>query len=221
MPETQQKGKPRCWEGPVSYTAPGYLEGASINFSFIIGATFATEIVYDFATMEKQKFTSKQIGISIGIGVSGIEYQGVIFNFTNTKTLVGEYPGSFVYGSVGAGTGFPGVVQLGTGVTGFKSLSNEVWGVSQYYSIGWSPIPSPISMSAEVGYGFASPGEMFNPYIMPSSKKVNVSQLISDITIGKNSPAVIPMPSVLVRGLGIEFAYYYSWIHDELYVNSK
>jgi hypothetical protein len=50
---------------------------------------------------------------------------------------------------------------------------------------------------------------------------VQIISITREQSLGKNSPAVIPMPSVLVRALGIEFAYYYSWIHDELYVNSK
>jgi len=51
--------------------------------------------------------------------------------------------------------------------------------------------------------------------------RVNVDSLIADITFDFASPAVIPVPSNLVKGIGIELAIYYSCIHDEMYVNSK
>jgi RHS repeat-associated protein len=43
-----------CYEGPVPYRARGYIEGLSADVG--VAVSFGLEMVYDFATMEKQNF---------------------------------------------------------------------------------------------------------------------------------------------------------------------
>jgi len=51
-------------------------------------------------------------------------------------------------------------------------------------------------------------------YVYSNTTRVNQPQLISDITFGRGSLWIVPVPADLVRGLGIELAIYWSWIMD-------
>jgi len=216
MPHAQ--GQPGCWSGPVAYKAPGYLEGLSGGVSFGVSLNLGKELVFDFATMEKGLFNYFTTGLTLEAGGSAMEYHGIVFNFNNVNMIEEKYNGSFYFGSAGANTGFPGI-NLGVGVTGFYSFDQELWGLSEYYSVGAgiSLIPG-VSVSGGVG---KSTWNGYKISYIKQDGRVNVDSLIADITFDFASPAVIPVPSNLVKGIGIELAIYYSWIHDEMYVNSK
>jgi hypothetical protein len=221
-----QEGSSGCWSGPVAYEAPGYLEGASITSNLpVFAISKSKEIVYSFAKMEKQYFDVLQFGFSLQVGATLTQYYGLAFNFNNVDSLESTYQGPFVYLSVGGATGFPGIAQLGTGVIGFKSVTNDVWGVSQYYSISFgisiATLPIPFTqVNGELGVGRAFPSDRLHDYILPSGR-VDVGRLVSDIASGVDSKAVVPVPAVLVRSLSMVLAFEYSRIHDEIYINSR
>ena len=123
----------------------------------------------------------------------------------------------FRVASAGANTGFPGV-NLGVGAVGFASFDGELRGISEYYSIGAgvSLIPG---LSLAGGFGKSKPTGYQKSYML--NGRVNLPTLIRDITLDPVSPAVVPVPSNLVKAIGIELATYYAWIHDEIYVNSR
>lgn len=229
MPQPQpddidEYGTPNCWRGPVAYNAPGYLEGFSFGGGVLINIFYANEVVYDFGTMEKQRFEIGIVGATTQLGVSFSEYHGIVFNLNNIDLLKDAYKGSFWYASAGAGTAVPAIFSLNTGVTFFHALKGDVWGVSQFYSfgVGHELISFPGgNVAFEGGFGYGAAGERIDTYIDQSTGKVKIAQLVSDITTGKDSPAIVPVPSVLVRGLGIELAYLYGWIYDEIHINSK
>jgi len=105
------KGFPGCYEGPISYRAPGYIEGTSTNVSPAVGAAFGKEIAHDFATMEWQTFTYQ--GLAFGPGISEVGYTGFIVDwsgggFRSWKNIESDYSGFFnvvnagAYGNLGA-----------------------------------------------------------------------------------------------------------------------
>ena len=220
MPPDQQGGTSGCWNGPVAYKAPGYLEGYSIAFSFGASYSRGTELVFDFGTMEKGLFNYETAGITIEAGISVMEYHGVIAGFNNIDTIDSKYKGSYMFFGGGVNTGFPGL-NLGVGAVGFASFDGELRGVSEYYSIGGgvSLIPG-LSLAGGVGISNWHPGYQKQSYIL-NDGRANLPLLIQDITLDPDSPARVPVPSNLVKMLGIELATYYSWIYDEIHVNSK
>jgi hypothetical protein len=78
-------GSSGCWYGPVPYRAKGYLEGTSVAVVAGVGFISGNEIVYDFATMEQQKF--KYVG-AMGQDAGGVtvsQYVGVISGFKTQR----------------------------------------------------------------------------------------------------------------------------------------
>lgn len=216
MPKPE--GSSGCWSGPVAYKAPGYLEGYSVTFSFEASYSFGKELVFDFGTMEKGLFDYETVGLNLlEASITAMEYHGVVFGFNNVDTIEGKYKGPYFFGSGGVNSG----VGLGVGVNAFVSFDGELWGLSQYYSIGASiSLFEGFSFSEGVGLSSWHPGYQKVDYI-GGDEKVKVPSLINNITLDADSPAVIPAPSNLVKADGIALAYHYSWIHDEIYVNSK
>jgi hypothetical protein len=222
-PLLPEYGRPGCWSGPVAYTAPGFIEGKSVAFLAGYGAaitfTPAWELVYDFATMERQPFRSGAFGLASGTGatISGIQYHGTVFKFENVTSLEKSYEGPFVYGAISLGASF----FVSVGVQGFLSLTNDVSGVSEFY--GYTPIGYNIDpLTIEVGVGLTQRNGPAESYVSPGHK-VNIAKLGSDILLGNNSPAdfTIPTPGLAMRNIGSTLAWHYAWIHDEIYVNSK
>lgn len=223
IPFEQQIGRPGCWSGPVAYTAPGYVEGNStaVLLGAVVTFTPAQEIVYDFARMERQRFVAMAFGSAsaAGIGITGIQYHGTIFKFENVTSITESYKGPFAYGSIAVGSTF----NVSVGVQGFKSLSNDVWGLSEFFGYTLGHTESAFGVfTLEVGMGVASPAGPILDNYASNGTKVNVSKLIADILKGSASPSVIPDPFVYgMRGIGSVIAHHYAWVHDEIYVNSK
>jgi hypothetical protein len=223
MPLKQQKGSSGCWSGPVAYKAPGYLEGYSATISFAVGYGFGKELVYDFGTMEKGLFSYETASITLDASVSAMVYHGVVFGFNNVDSIKEGYRGPFWFVSGGVGADFPfPSPSIGTGVNFFHSLSGEIWGVSQYYSVGATLTTLTPGMSLAGGVGLTTSIWSRQPYLKSGS--ADYDKLSRDILIDPDSPivlAAISVPSNAVKGIGIVQAAYWSWIYNEIHVNSK
>jgi hypothetical protein len=221
-------GAPGCWRGPVVYAAAGYLEGVSGDIQAIPGLPGfggGLEVVYDFATMERQVFSFWYlVGVADQmIAVTAVEYHGVAFGFNSAESVSEDYFGPYWFLSAGVGTDFPGQpVGLGTGVTHFASMDYKIWGLSQYFSVGASAIDVIPGLDFAGGAGkYLSPEWQSTLYYNPHTKRVNQARLMNDITFGIGSPAIIPLPSNLMRTHGITYAVFWSWIFEEINIHSQ
>ena len=231
MPPNPEKNGPYgssgCWSGPVAYKAPGYLEGYSKGWIFGIGVSDGEELVYDFATMEKEKFSYKTVSLALEAGVSTMAYHGLVFGFNNVDGIEKGYRGAFAFGSVGASTDIIPSPYFGTGVNGFKSTSGEVWGISQYYSVGFgynglSTLLGGFPLSLSGGWGNSTPA-WSKPKSYVKFGGVNKWELIGDIALDPDSPvwAGAFLPSALVKYDGFLLADHYSWIYNEINLESR
>src|SRR5215208_4952377 len=87
------RGQPGCYSGPTEDRAPGYLEGQEehcLGLLPFVGITSGSEVVYDFATMQRSGFSFRGTIVSDGIvGVGASLYVGKILGF-RTNTPIGE-----------------------------------------------------------------------------------------------------------------------------------
>jgi hypothetical protein len=127
------RGGPWCWYGPVPYRANGYIEGLGASAAVLVGATAGIEVVYDFATMQRQNFvyygTIVQLssGGGMGGGVSASEYIGEVRGLrtsyfgqgSSNINIKEDYSGYFLFGNAGISLGWP--LSLGAGAMGFMS----------------------------------------------------------------------------------------------------
>jgi len=218
MPPERQEGSPGCWSGPVAYKAPGYLEGYSKTAVFGIGYSKGEELVYDFGTMEKGRFSYETVSLAIEAGLSAMVYHGLVFGFNNVDSIKDKYKGTFKFGSIGASTPY---INVGTGVNYFRSIDGiggELWGFSQYYSVGISYPPIPLDLT--VGLGLSTP--LWSKSYLKFGG-VNKWELMRDIDIGPDSPVWggFFLPSALMKGHGIVLAYHFSWIYNEIHLESR
>lgn len=199
---------------PVNYVDPtghtplrnGYVEGRSISYGLIIGDIIeGAEIVYDYATMTRARFTYtgtfKGIVASAGSaayvgGIGGFRYgsRGDVRDKSNL--FVSDYGGDFIGGYIGAGvkptTGFT------AGVGYFQSPDGSVKGGFQYLSAGLGA-PGEI-VGFHTYYTVASGVE----YYADETGHVDRGKLISHILNGNNSPISFggAFTGVVFPGLG-------------------
>jgi hypothetical protein len=218
----QQDGESGCWSGPVAYKAPGYLEGYSATISFMFGYGFGKELVYDFGTMEKGLFSYETASITFDASISAMVYHGVVFGFNNIDSIEEGYKGPFWFVSGGVSAEFPfPTPSIGTGVNFFHSLSGEIWGVSQYYSVGGG-ISLLSGFSLAGGVGLTNHIWSRQPYLKAGS--ADYAKLSGNIIADPDSPVVFAaftVPSNAVKGIGLVQAAHWSWIYNEIHVNSK
>ncbi len=192
-----------CWYGPVPYRAPGYVEGLSTVAGAAIHGTSGSEVVYDFATMQRQSFTYRGGVLQDNGGVIASEYIGEVYGFRtsrfgwNSYTITDDYSEWFVFLSLGAGAGVVLGLELGpsigAGVIFFASpTSPSIRGYAFYGSGGLSLDPVPIlDVSAGVTF-YKSPSNIITDYRQqgPFGGRTYVieSQLRNDILRGVDSP---------------------------------
>jgi len=99
------KGQPGCYSGPTEYRAPGYLEGSEkhwLGMLPFLGVTGGKEVVYDFATMQRSKFSFVGGTVSDGLaGVGAALYVGKVLGFRTDKSINEGYRGESFSGQVG------------------------------------------------------------------------------------------------------------------------
>lgn len=129
-------GSTGCYVGPRAYRAPGYIEGLSVTGGSGGRITWGPEVVYDFATMQRQVFEYVGSGFEYEIGIADSQYIGVVKGFRNNfedkwVNLTGDYTGPTHNTIVGLTVG-PGL-NINGGVNMFSSMDDPlIRGVSVY-----------------------------------------------------------------------------------------
>lgn len=137
-------GGPWCWYGPVPYRASGYVEGYSVTETATGGITYGEEIVYDFATMQRQKYKYDGVIFQNYIGVTRSEYIGEVgglrtFRFGQDysyKQIEQDYSGTFALLSLGVSGGIPIGPQIGGGIVFFVSPTTPDINGYAFYAAG-------------------------------------------------------------------------------------
>ncbi len=134
-----------CWSGEVPYRAPGYLEGWSVQFGVFLNSVGGEEIVYDFATMERQVFTYDGTSWTPTIGLSAGAYAGRAYGLRSWSTLENDYKGKFGFFYLGYGVSiiplpilpfFSGIGPSGGVLLDWGIPDNSVGGQALYVSLG-------------------------------------------------------------------------------------
>jgi RHS repeat-associated protein len=134
-----------CHYGAIPYRAPGYIEGISVAGSVIFGGIGGIEVVFDYATMERQMFNYAGISFQDTIGDAYSQYWGRAYGFRNWQNITDDYKGLFSVGTLGIGFGIPLVAETGPGVsvgrTTFKGggIKGHTWYLAG--SISVDPVP--------------------------------------------------------------------------------
>lgn len=204
-------GGPWCWYGPVPYRASGYLEGASGTGSIFAGVTGGAEIVYDFATMQRQEFWYYGSVLQDSVGLTGGAYLGSVQGLRTTYfgqdkkvNIFDDYSGAFVLSGGGVSTDLGGGPSIGAGAILFASPTDpNIYGMSFYVSAGLTIDPLLI-VDGVIGLAIYYPvDDPFNYYakgLTPVIDKVRVdeSRIRGDILNGVDSPWTLnPSPQIL------------------------
>ena len=211
-------GTPGCYEGPVAYRAPGYLEGVSST----LGPRWTgEEVVYDFANMQRHRFTFVGPGVNDALmGVSAAEYAGLVGGFRSNRDLVEEYAGPFFLALLGL-SGDIGV-GIGTGAFGFFSLTDPTINGAGWY-VGVSASADVVEV-IDAGIGLYLDYDPFpgrtDTYLLPDGT-VDRGSLAVDILFDRDgvSPWLIALPSYATasRVGAAVLAAYYAYIYEDIH----
>ncbi len=182
-------GERGCYLGPSEYRAPGYLEGLGVT---IFAGRLGSEVVYDFATMERLNFSFGGGGgndsLDIGVGVAG--YVGLAKGFRTDDSLTSQYRGISL--SLQGGLSGDIGIGIGTGIGGFVSWTDlRLRGAYVYVggSFGLDLVPFFDADVVPFMFYVANP-ETRKPYIK-SSGEVDTASLMTDIFTGSGSPLTV------------------------------
>ena len=226
------RGDSECWYGPVPYRGKGYLEGRSSIYTLFLGTTRGEEVVYDFATMERQNFEYVGGAAQDGIATSVGQYAGTIGTFFGRSgsfrslgwgDITNEYKGAFISVSVGAGVGPLGVEigpSAGAGGTLFFSPTDlSMYGQAVYFSGGGAvdPVPGLDFAGSITNYtpvGSVTSYKTMGPFKAPygGGTYVEYAQIQKDITMGVNSPWQSSVP--IAGGQDMDFSSIQKTIRD-------
>ncbi len=178
-------GSSGCYSGPTEYRAPGYLEGADFVYGGWPMGLEGREVVYDFATMERSKFTfwGGQIGTFVTFA-GGTAYWGQVsgFQFGTDTDIAEAYEG--ITGTVSLGVSFGEGGNVGLGRSFFFSESDPALnGRTIYVGAGFG---ASIVLDASVGVTKYSQDSSITPYIVDG--QVKRAELTNDILRGAGSP---------------------------------
>ncbi len=210
------QGERGCYSGPYDYRAPGYLEGEGGWLLFIRGGY---EVVYDFATMERENFSYIGVGINDALDLGGgysPAYVGRVKGFRTDDSLANQY------------RAFSGSITVGPSGDFFIGVGG---GGGNFWS--WSD-PRLRGNIAYVGYSFSadflvgvdldfSPLLFYQPetftresYILPDGR-IRKSDLMNDILTGKGSIIQL-LSGVLspIRNIAANYALKYANAYEEL-----
>ncbi len=211
------RGEKGCYTGPTEFRAPGYIEGLGGWFIFGRGGR---EVVYDFATMERQNFTYLGGGINdaLDFGGGGQVYVGAVNGFRTDSSLASQYrafSGSLqigVSGDIGIGVGGGGGIFWSW--TDFRLHGGVIF-------VGWSLSGDALLEGADIDFSpilHYTPDRVTRvPY--SANGEIRKSDLINDILVGKNSPAQLlgglsaPYPA---RAIAAISAMHYADVYMEL-----
>ena len=208
------QGNPNCWYGPVPYRARGYIEGSNNTVVAGLGFTNGLEVVYDFASMQRQNFKYAGVIVQDSFSVSTGQYAGLIFGMRtlrygwDTFDITVDYSGPFVSGSVGVGAGVALGIEIGPsvggGLTFFASPTDpSIRGFALYLSVSLGIDPVPIFDFSGTVTNYTSISQVIDyreqgPY--GGRTFVNVERIGRDIRNGVESPWVDKFPNLQSGG---------------------
>jgi hypothetical protein len=179
------QGSQGCYSGPTEYRAPGYLEGGG---GWAAVFRHGTEIVYSFATMERQRFQYLGGGINDSLDLGGglQRYVGAIQGFRTDSNLASQY--REFSGSLQAGVSVDVLVGIGLGRGVFWSwtdlmLRGQIKFVGLSFSVDQLPLID-IDFSPILYY---TP-EHHTRKSYAENGSVRKYELVSDIIFDRNSP---------------------------------
>ena len=226
------RGSDNCWEGPVPYIGPGYIEGAGGYVTFLTGGV---EKVYDFARMEGRQFVYGGGEIADGFIGGGIMlYTGVAKGFRSNYPIEADYGGWSRAYSVGASVPSPIPeipLSFGGGYILFNTPSTWQVGGEAFYlgaSKSWKDIPV-LDVSASLLYYYPSSKTIYYARSGQSEKspfsKVLRALLVSDIIYGTGSPynehPVTRGTETIVRAFAVHTALSWADRYDDMYFGSR
>jgi RHS repeat-associated protein len=188
-------GSAGCYTGPSEFRAPGYIEGLSyVAAGGSISHMWGFEIVYDFATMQRQNFEYEGTGTVLSVGISDAQYYGTVKGF-NTSVLepqkyniINDYSGIFINTNGGINVGLGSAIV--SGVNDFYSPSQpEIRGETLY--VGGSVSTADLGVSVDAGnftlnYVAAYRLPARNYFLGDGS--IDLGALTNDIRSGEVSP---------------------------------
>jgi len=212
---------------PDRFKAGGYTEGGSKSFSLIFATWWqeGSEIVYDFATMERGEFEFHgyppegvaEDAIFKGVTTSLVEYAQTWYGiqlsgFRNWTNINDDYSGPFSAIAVG---GSSPIVEIGTG--GIYVYSPEITGFGTYGLGGFGFSPVEVSVSWEfTKYDELKPDLIFEYSTGGKITQEDVEDMKDDILTGRYVPVEPPLPinilqrTVAAKRLEDVWKYYHS-----------
>ena len=192
------QGEPNCYYGAIPYSSTGYIEGSSGSVNAFVGGVRGLEVVYDFATMERQMFFYRGISGQDAVGGSYAESAGILWGFRSwaPNNIENNYSGWFLSTNIGLGIGIAYGAEIGPGIgvggVGFISPTDRsIRGVGIYQSVGFSVDPLPgLDVAAALTYYWPIGKTVSYKHIGPSGGRTGVdkAQIVSDIIGGTDSP---------------------------------
>lgn len=191
-------GDQGCYAGPTQYRAPGYIEGfnAGHNTPFALSKTwFGWEVVYDFATLQRQSFTYTSFwghGEDTSLGISASQYVGIVNGF---KTSVGKegqlYNINGDYGGISESWNLGASLYIGAGGGYFESQTDPlIRGGIVYVGLsvgGGYFLDFGYRLNNYTPWGYQ--GQQFPPRNYDLGNGViDLGAMMSDIRSGYNSP---------------------------------
>jgi hypothetical protein len=204
------EGNPVNRVDPTGHTpiSRGYMEGYSFSAGILEGNIQGKEIVYDYATMTRARFTyTGMVGLALA-SIDGAVYNGVItgFSYEPKRLPIGFEPSAVSYSrlieedyrgpSEGAYGGIDPTLTPGLGFSGgagyFQSLTGNIKGVFSYVSFGFG-IPAELvgfhtNYYIDRGSLIGHNGTGIEYYYDPKTARVDRGRLIGDILTGDHSP---------------------------------
>jgi len=187
-------GSAGCYTGPTEFRAPGYIEGLSYSVSagpssYMIG----TEIVYDFATMQRQLFDYSGSGLTPSMGISDGQYFGYVNGFRTSVLdpskydIDRDYGGPFINIVMGITVGLGGAINGGTN-TFYSPSDPNIRGETYYF--GGSISIADLGVVIDAGKFTLNfvPWSSAPRHYFISGGFVDVGTLTSDIRSGNLSP---------------------------------
>ena len=182
-------GERGCYSGPTEYRAPGYLEGSEVHLvSGFWGLIGGSEVVYDFATMQRSSFSFAGKTVNDGfVGPGTSLYVGKVLGFRTDKEISDAYGG--VSYSVQVGVSFDLIFGGAVGRGVFVSSSDIMLQGNTLYLGG--------SISGDIVEGIDLSGSWltYEPVTNTVSYDAdrdgfveNKAKLFSDISSGIESP---------------------------------
>jgi len=216
------KGVTGCYIGPEEYRAPGYTEGIGGSATIWAGGV---EVVYDFATMQRQVFTYTGWGFNFSnVGISGSQYAGVVDGLKNSfisdrYDLNDDYRGLSHSVTLGLSIGEGGSINGGVNIF-WSDADPLIRGISTYFGGGAGISIIPIVDIAVYNLDYHPRSNVPFNYVQ-SNGIVDAGSLMNDILSGKDSPllwfgGLSPQATYSTRSYEATKAFKYVYAHNAL-----